>query len=104
MLTISDAASEKIKEVLKAEGKEGWGIRLYMAGGGCCTSYGIDLAEQATEGDETIEKNGAKVFVDKQTIEAVGDMTVDFVDTGEQQGFVLTGGKSSCGPGCSSCE
>ena len=104
MVTITDVAAEKITKALKEEGKEGWGIRLYVAGGGCCTSYGLDLAEKAEEGDEVVEKNGAKVFIDKETLGAVNGMTIDFMDNGEQQGFIMTGGQSSCGPSCSSCE
>ena len=103
MLTITDTASEKAREVLEAEGKSGWGIRLYIAGGGCCTSYGLDLAEEAAENDEVFEKDGVKVFVDKQTMDAVSGMTIDFIDNGDQQGFVLSGGQSSCGPSCSTC-
>ena len=66
MLKISDIAAEKAKEILKAEGKEGWGLRVFIHGSGCCgPSYGMDLDENPAEGDETVEKNGLKVFVDK---------------------------------------
>ncbi len=34
MLTITMQASEKAKEFLAREGKEGWGLRLYLYGGG----------------------------------------------------------------------
>jgi Fe-S cluster assembly iron-binding protein IscA len=30
MFTVTDAAAEKAKELLKAEGKEGCGLRVYM--------------------------------------------------------------------------
>ncbi len=32
MLKISDIAAEKAKEILKAEGKEGWGLRIFIHG------------------------------------------------------------------------
>ena len=111
MLTITDTAADKAKEILTAEGKDEWGIRLYVEGGGCCSSYGLDLAEKATENDEVVEKNGLKVFIDRGTMPAVSGMTIDFINEGERQGFVLTGGPSSCGTGndsscgcgCSGC-
>jgi iron-sulfur cluster assembly accessory protein len=105
VVTISDLAAEKGKEILKAEGKAGWGLRIYTAGGGCCgPSYGMDIDESPAEGDEVLETNGLKVFMDPNTVKSLSGMQIDFVDDGERQGFVLTGGKSaSCDSGCSSC-
>ncbi len=34
MITITDVAADKAKELLAQEGKEGWGLRLYVYGGG----------------------------------------------------------------------
>ncbi len=105
MVTISDTAAEKTKEILSAEDKAEWGLRFYTAGASCCgPSYGIDIVENPIDGDEVIEKNGTKFFIDKEASEKLDGMTIDFVDEGERQGFVLTGGKPSCGPSCgSSC-
>lgn len=107
MFTISDIAAEKAKELLKVEGKEGWGLRIFIHGSGCCgPSYGLDLDENAAAGDETIEKNGLKVFADKDTFTTLVDKTIDFVKTPQGEGFVINGGEEapSCGSGCSSCE
>lgn len=106
MLTISDSAAEKAKQILKAEGKQDWGIRVYAVEGGCCgPSYGMDLDEKPSEGDSVVEKNGIKIFVDKNTSKKLDGMKIDFIDDGERQGFILSGGKApSCGSGCSSCE
>ena len=50
MLKISDNAAEKAKEILKAEGKEGWGLRIFVQGGGCCgPSYGMDIDERCVK-------------------------------------------------------
>ncbi len=105
MVTITETAAKKAKEILVAEGKANWGLRIYTAGGGCCgPSYGMDLDENAKSGDEVVEKDGLKVFIDQETMKNLGGMQIDFVEEGERQGFVLTGGKApSCGSGCSSC-
>lgn len=50
MFTVSDLAAEKIKEVLLAEGKAGWGLRIFKIDGECCgPSYGMDIDEKASE-------------------------------------------------------
>ena len=109
MLKISDIAAEKAKEILKAEGKEGWGLRVFIHGSGCCgPSYGMDLDEKASEGDETIEKNGLKVFVDKDASASLSSKEIDFIKTEQGEGFVINGDEppskgSSCSSGCSSC-
>lgn len=106
MVTITDSAAEMAKKILTTEGKTGWGLRVYIAGGGCCgPSYGMDIDENPTENDEVVEKNGLRVFVDKEASQKLDGMNIDYVEEGERQGFVLTGGKaSSCSSGCSSCE
>ncbi|RJQ53125.1 MAG: iron-sulfur cluster assembly accessory protein [Nitrospiraceae bacterium] len=106
MITITDIAAEKAKEILSGEGKPDWGLKFYMAGSSCCgPSYGIDIVEQPDGGDKTIEKNGLKIFVDADTYEKIEGMKFDYIQEGEKEGFVLSGGQaSSCGPGCgSSC-
>lgn len=105
MVTISEVAAKKAKEILIAEGKASWGLRIYTAGGGCCgPSYGMDLDENPSDGDEIVEKDGLRVFIDSNTLKNLGGMQIDFIAEGDREGFVLTGGKaSSCDSGCSSC-
>ncbi len=104
---MSDAAAAKAVEILKAEGKEGWGLRVFIHGSGCCgPSYGLDLDEKASAGDETVEKNGLKVFMDKETFESLGNKEMDYVKTPQGEGFVINSTDQqapSCGSGCSSC-
>jgi iron-sulfur cluster assembly accessory protein len=109
MVAITDLAAEKGKEILTAEGKPDWGLRIYMAGSSCCgPSFGMDLIENPLKGDKTVEKNGMKVFVEKEASEKLDGLEIHYLKDGEQQGFVIRGNKpSSCspdaGPGCSSC-
>jgi iron-sulfur cluster assembly protein len=102
MVTVSDEAAEKTKEILSTEGKAEWGLRFYTAGSSCCgPSYGIDIVENPADGDEVVEKNGTKFFIEKTTSEKMNGMEIHFVDDGQQQGFVLKGDQpSSCGPEC----
>ena len=106
MVSVSNEAAEKTREILETEGKAEWGLRFFTAGSSCCgPSYGIDIVENPTDGDEVIEKNGTKFFIEKVTSEKMNGMEIHFINEGEKQGFVLTGGEApSCGPSCgSSC-
>ncbi|MEW6001559.1 MAG: iron-sulfur cluster assembly accessory protein [Nitrospirota bacterium] len=106
MLTVSDAATKKIREVLDAEGMPDWGIRIYYAGQGCCgPTYGLNLQEEQLPSDEIIENNGIKIFVDKEIFGTLSGMELDYYSDGENEGFIFRGGHlPSCGPECSSCE
>jgi iron-sulfur cluster assembly accessory protein len=103
-MTITDKAAEMAKTILAGEGKDTWGIRIYVAGESCCgPSYGLDLQEQHTPDDEVIEKNGVKIFVDKQTMDSLAGKELDYYAGAEGEGFIFTGGVSSCGSGGGSC-
>jgi iron-sulfur cluster assembly accessory protein len=106
VVTITDIAAEKAKEILISEGKEHCGLRIFTdSEGGCCgVSYGIDIDESPVEGDQVLEKNGLKLFIDTLTSRRLTGMEIDFVDNEEGSGFVIKGGGYSCGHGCSSCE
>ena len=107
MFEITESAAAKAKEVLETEGKAAWGLRIYTSGGGCCgPSYGIDLEETPGDDDKVTEKHGLKVFTDADTFAKLEGMSIDFIDDGQNQGFVIKGDESaapSCSSGCSSC-
>jgi iron-sulfur cluster assembly accessory protein len=107
VVTITEKAVEKAKAILAAEGKDSWGLRIYSAEGGCCgPSFGLDIDEKPLSDDEIIEKDGLKVFVDRNTNVTLSGMQLDYFEDGEREGFTLSGGAasaSSCGSGCSSC-
>jgi iron-sulfur cluster assembly accessory protein len=102
-MTITDKAAERAKAILAGEGKANWGIRVYVAGESCCgLSYGLNLQEDQMPEDQVIEKDGLKVFMDKQTLETLTDRQLDYYVGEDGEGFVFTGGVSSCNPGSSS--
>jgi iron-sulfur cluster assembly accessory protein len=103
-MTITEKAAEKAKAILSIEGKDKWGIKIYVAGQGCCgPSYGLNLQEEEMPNDEVVEKNGLKVFIDKQISEALSGMQLDYYAGNDGEGFIFSGGVSSCSTGGSSC-
>jgi iron-sulfur cluster insertion protein len=104
-MTITEKAAEKAKAILEVEGKDNWGIRIFVAGKSCCgPSYGLDLQEEQRPDDEVVEKNGLKVFMDKQTLETLTGGQFDYYVGEEGEGFIFTGGVSACGAGGSACS
>ncbi|MEW6571691.1 MAG: iron-sulfur cluster assembly accessory protein [Nitrospirota bacterium] len=103
-MTITEKAAAKALSILAGEGKAEWGIRIFVTGESCCgPSYGLNLQEEQMPGDEIIQKNGLKVFMDKDTLKTLFGKQLDYYEGEEGEGFIFTGGASACGSGCNSC-
>lgn len=109
LVTITDAAAEKAKEILVAEGKAEGGLRIYMAESSCGgPSYGMDIDERHDVTDLVVEKNGVRLFVDRDTAKSLNGLEIDFINDGEKEGFILNGGEkaeeaAACNTGCNGC-
>lgn len=108
-MTITDKAAEKARTILEDEGKAEWGIKIFVAGESCCgPAYGLNLQEKQMPEDDIIEKNGLKVFVNKQLLQSLSGLELDYYADEEKEGFIFTGSTpscstGSCGTGCDSC-
>ena len=81
LLTLSPAASDAIKNILTERNLEGYALRVYVAGGGCCgVNFGMALDNNFRDVDTTFEENGVKVVVDEISIDYLRGATIDFVN------------------------
>jgi iron-sulfur cluster assembly accessory protein len=105
LLIISDKAAEIAMAILEKEDKNKWGIRIYVAGSGCCgPTYGLNLQEEQMPSDEVIKKNGLKVFVNKELLQSLSGMKLDYYKDENSEGFIFTGSTPSCSSSsCNSC-
>jgi len=96
-IRLTEAAAEKVKELLAEEGR-----RVAVQPGGCSgLRYAMYLDDQVTEGDIVDEQFGVRVVVDRMSAPYLSQATVDFVDTLEASGFTidnpLAQGTCACG-------
>ena len=91
MITISDVAASKIKEILEAEGLPNHALRVITAGGGCgCgPSFEIMIDDKVGEGDVVFEKNGARLFVDATTARKLEGAELGFISDEQGEGFAI---------------
>lgn len=65
IVTMTDAAVDRVKALMKQNNKDGYGLRIGVVGGGCSgLSYKMDFVEKAAEKDKVMEFNGVQVFID----------------------------------------
>jgi iron-sulfur cluster assembly accessory protein len=114
-LTLSTAASGAIKNILTERNLEGYALRVYVAGGGCCgVNFGMALDNNFRDVDTTFEVDGVKVVVDEVSIDYLRGAHIDFVNDPERgAGFAVSSpsvqahehGEEGCGCGGScSCQ
>jgi iron-sulfur cluster assembly accessory protein len=106
MINVTEAAAEKINELLVDEQKVGAGLRVFVQGGGCSGfQYGlmIDEGEGDASADQIFEVNGVRLFVDPISLRYLRGAEVDFVDNNMGGGFTIKNpnAKSTCGCGSS---
>ena len=80
-ITLSTAASEAVRNILTERNLEGYALRVYVAGGGCCgVNFGMALDNNIRDVDTTFEANGVRVVVDEVSIDYLRGATIDFVN------------------------
>ncbi len=101
MITISENAARKIKDLIGAE--DGKAFRIKVVGGGCSgLQYKLEVGEPR-QGDKVFEKDGAAVVVDRKSYLYVHGMELDYGEGLMESGFKFQNPnvKKSCGCGAS---
>ena len=102
MITVTDAAAEKIKILLGEQENPEYGLRVAVMGGGCSGfQYNLEFEESANEMDQTIESNGVKVFIDSKSCLYLNGVTLDYHDGLMGSGFKVENpnARTTCGCG-----
>jgi iron-sulfur cluster assembly protein len=103
VLSLSDAAATKLRELTKEETNPNIGLRVYVYSGGCSGfRYGMMLEDQPTPEDNVLHVNGTKVYVDGQSIPLLKGSEIDYVDTLMGAGFTVNNPNAVTACGCGS--
>jgi len=103
MITMTPAAEEKIRELMREE-KDTIGLRVFVKGGGCHGyQYGMAFESMTGEDDTIVEKGEVKVIMDSQSAPLLNGCEVDYVDAVQGSGFAIKNpqAKTTCGCGSS---
>ena len=104
MITITEQAAEKIKDILAEENNPELKLRMFVQGGGCNGfSYGFTLDDIVNTDDFDIEKDGIHVLVDAMSAQYVQGAEVDYKEDlhGSQFSIKNPNAQTTCGCGSS---
>lgn len=101
VLTLAEAAVRKIKDLSErlpeAKGKY---LRVYVQGGGCSGyTYGFKFDDKRSD-DHIVEKEGAMLLVDPQSVSLLAGSTVDYTEGLTGAGFVIKNPNATGTCGC----
>ena len=102
MVTVTESAATKIRDLLEREGNSDYGLRLRVIGGGCSgLQYQLGFEPAPGENDESIEIDGVKLFVDMKSALYLSGSELDFDDGLMGAGFQVKNpnAKNQCGCG-----
>jgi iron-sulfur cluster insertion protein len=103
LLTFTDAAASKVKELIEEEGNEKLMLRVFITGGGCSGfQYGFTFDDTYNEGDTQVEKRGVTLLIDPTSYQYLVGAEIDYTEGLEGAQFVIRNPNATTTCGCGS--
>ena len=103
MITITEEAAIKIKDILAEENNPDLKLRIFVQGGGCSGfTTGFTLDDVQAEDDWDIESNGVHLLVDSMSGSYLQGAVVNYKEDIHGSEFTITGMEAATTCGCGS--
>jgi len=103
MITITDSAVTRLKDILAEENNPALKLRVFVQGGGCSGfQYGFTLDEEQSEDDWEIEAQDVKVLIDSMSGGYLQGATIDYQDDQYGSAFSIKNPNAVTTCGCGS--
>ena len=102
MITLTDAAADKVKNLIDAEGEPDLALRVAVRPGGCSGfSYEMFFDSERDSDDLLDETTGVPVVVDPSSAQLLTGATLDYKDGLQGAGFAIDNpnAQKTCGCG-----
>ncbi len=101
MLTLTDSASLKVKELIQAEGDAALALRVAVRPGGCSGySYEMYFDKDFTPDDTLADEGGVRVVVDAASAPLLKGASLDYKDGLQGAGFAINNPNATRSCGC----
>ena len=103
MITISDSAKAKIKDLLLEESNPDLSLRTFVQGGGCSGfSYGFTFDEIVNEDDFEVPVDEFKVLIDAMSMQYLTGSEIDYKEDLQGSSFSIKNPNATTTCGCGS--
>ena len=101
VVTLTDAAAERVREIMANSDEPKAGLRIGVKNGGCAgMSYTMEWADAVDPFDEVVEDKGAKVLIDKKAVLFLLGTQMDYEVGKLSSGFVFKNPNETSACGC----
>jgi len=101
VMTLTDAAANRVKAIVDNAGGDAKGIRVGIKKGGCAgMEYSVDLVTELNAKDDLIELNGARVWIAPEAVLYLLGTQMDFEVTTLRSGFTFHNPNQTSACGC----
>jgi iron-sulfur cluster assembly protein len=101
VLTLTDAAANRVKDIIARAERPIAGVRVGVKNGGCAgMSYTMEYAETANPGEDVVEDKGVKVFVQPKAVLFLLGTEMDYQTTKLAAQFVFNNPNQTSACGC----
>src|SRR5471030_218114 len=106
----TDAAADKVKQLIDEEGNPELKLRVFVQGGGCSGfQYGFSFDEAINDDDTIVEQHCSnsestvKLLIDSMSYQYLHDAEIDYIQGIQGEQFVIRNpnAKTTCGCGSS---
>lgn len=102
LMRLTDAAADRIRDLVARRGKDSAGVRIGVRNAGCSgLAYNLEYADEAAPFDEVVEDKGVTLLVDPKAVMFLIGSEMDFVEDKLRAGFTFNNPnvKGECGCG-----
>ncbi len=101
-MTVTEAAAQRIQQLLEKRGKPSVGIRVGVRSRGCSgLTYTLEYADEKGKFDEVVQANGVTILIDPKATMFILGTEMDYVEDKLQAGFTFRNpnekGRCGCG-------
>lgn len=101
MISLTDIASEKVKQLIEAEGQPDLALRVAVRPGGCSGfQYEMFFDSDIADDDLKVDFDGVSVVVDPASAPHLEGATLDYKDSLMESGFTINNPNVSRSCGC----
>ncbi len=101
VITLTDAAAERVREIMASKDEAISGLRIGVKNGGCAgMEYTMEWVAEPEKFDEVVEEKGVKLLIDAKAVLFLLGTEMDYQVETLKSGFVFNNPNQTSACGC----
>ncbi len=101
VISLTEAAAERVREIMSNSATPLAGLRIGVKNGGCAgMSYTMDWAETQGPHDDVVEEKGVRLLIDPKAVLFLFGTQMDYQQSKLSSGFVFNNPNQTAACGC----